>query len=214
MPPGRPGFRWAAKLRVSAAFCLAGAVAGTGLYFGNLAYVPAGDEAARAAAAARQAAAPLQAPHVPKPENERQAATDMAALLSVSISDRTAIVQASQDAGNCGSSLAADQVTFQQAASGRRSLVKELASIGLERYLPTAMLSDLNRAWQASMQADLDYAKWAADESSHGCTTNDPWYAATDTPNQTATIYKQAFMVLWNPIAQQYGLPTYDQGQL
>ena len=36
-----PDLRWAAKTRVSAAFLLAGAVAGTALYFGNLAYVRA-----------------------------------------------------------------------------------------------------------------------------------------------------------------------------
>jgi hypothetical protein len=42
MAPGRPDLRWAAKVRASAAFCLVGAVAGTGLYFGNLAYVRAG----------------------------------------------------------------------------------------------------------------------------------------------------------------------------
>jgi hypothetical protein len=37
--PGEPGFRWAAKAAATAAFCLAGALAGTGLYFVNLAYV-------------------------------------------------------------------------------------------------------------------------------------------------------------------------------
>ncbi len=42
MAPGRPDLRWAAKVRASAAFGLVGAVAGTGLYFGNLAYVRAG----------------------------------------------------------------------------------------------------------------------------------------------------------------------------
>jgi hypothetical protein len=42
MAPGRPDLRWAAKVRASAAFCLVGAAAGTGLYFGNLAYVRAG----------------------------------------------------------------------------------------------------------------------------------------------------------------------------
>jgi hypothetical protein len=41
MPPGRPGLRWVAKIRASAAFCLAGAAAGTGLYFANLAYIRA-----------------------------------------------------------------------------------------------------------------------------------------------------------------------------
>ena len=48
MASGRPSLRWAART-TSAAFCLAGAAAGTGLYFGNLAYVRAGDEAARSA---------------------------------------------------------------------------------------------------------------------------------------------------------------------
>ena len=38
MASGRPDLRWAAKVRASAAFCVAGAAAGAGLYFGNLAY--------------------------------------------------------------------------------------------------------------------------------------------------------------------------------
>ena len=53
MAPGRPDLRWASKVRASAAFCLVGIMAGTGLYFGNLAYVRAQNEAA----AERQAAA-------------------------------------------------------------------------------------------------------------------------------------------------------------
>jgi len=61
MASGRPDLRWAAKVRASAAFFLAGAVSGTALYFGNLAYVRAGDEAARAAAPAP--AAPPVAPY-------------------------------------------------------------------------------------------------------------------------------------------------------
>jgi cell wall-associated NlpC family hydrolase len=60
MASGRPDLRWAAKARVSAAFLLAGAVAGTALYIGNLAHVRAGDEAASAATAERQAAAERQ----------------------------------------------------------------------------------------------------------------------------------------------------------
>jgi outer membrane protein OmpA-like peptidoglycan-associated protein len=48
MAPARPDFRWASKIRVAVIFCLVGAVAGTSLYFGNLAYIRAGDEAAAA----------------------------------------------------------------------------------------------------------------------------------------------------------------------
>jgi phosphate transport system substrate-binding protein len=50
MTHGEYRLRWAAKVRAAAAFCLAGAVAGTALYFGNLSYVKAGDDAANAAA--------------------------------------------------------------------------------------------------------------------------------------------------------------------
>ena len=46
MAPDRPDLRWASKVRASAAFCLVGIMAGTGLYFSNLAYVRAQNEAA------------------------------------------------------------------------------------------------------------------------------------------------------------------------
>jgi hypothetical protein len=49
MADSEPRLRWAAKIRAATAFCLAGAVAGTGLYFGNLSYVKASDDAGRAA---------------------------------------------------------------------------------------------------------------------------------------------------------------------
>src|ERR1700733_15177215 len=48
MAPARPDFRWASKVRASVTFCFIGAVAGTCLYFGNLAYIRAGDEVASA----------------------------------------------------------------------------------------------------------------------------------------------------------------------
>jgi N-acetylneuraminic acid mutarotase len=57
MAPGRPDLRWASKVRASAAFCLVGIMAGTGLYFSNLAYVEARNEAAAERQAARPAAA-------------------------------------------------------------------------------------------------------------------------------------------------------------
>jgi ABC-type branched-subunit amino acid transport system substrate-binding protein len=41
MPAGDANFRWAAKARATVAACLAGAVAGTGLYLGNQAIIPA-----------------------------------------------------------------------------------------------------------------------------------------------------------------------------
>lgn len=39
MPSNKPNLRWRAKIAASAAFCVVGAAAGTGLYFANVAYV-------------------------------------------------------------------------------------------------------------------------------------------------------------------------------
>jgi hypothetical protein len=78
-------------------------------------------------------------------------------------------------------------------------------------------VSDLTGAWQASQQVDQDYAQWASDESSNGCTQQDyrdPSYAAAAGPNNTATADKTAFTGLWNALAQKYGLATYDQSQI
>jgi hypothetical protein len=79
------------------------------------------------------------------------------------------------------------------------------------------MLSDLTGAWQASQQVDQDYAQWADDENTQGCTSQDytdPSYQAAGSPNQEATSDKTAFVALWNPIAQKYGLSTYSQGEI
>jgi uncharacterized protein YraI len=43
---GRPDFQWALKVQTTAALCLAGVVAGAGLYFGNLGYIQAHHETA------------------------------------------------------------------------------------------------------------------------------------------------------------------------
>jgi hypothetical protein len=192
-------------------------VAGTGLYFGNLGLVTAGDEAARAAAAARRIAAESPASGEPKPTSNRQAATDLEGLLSQSTSDRAAIAAAVNDVTSCGPLLSADRQIFQQAAASRQSLINELTSLGLKRYLPTALLSDLTGAWQASEQADLDYAEWAGDQNTNGCTPNDqtdPGFQAASTPDDEATTDKKAFVSLWNPIASEYGLTNYEWTQL
>jgi hypothetical protein len=131
-----------------------------------------------------------------------------------STSDRSAINNAYNDAYNCGGNLSGDQQTFQQAASSRQSLLSQLASLPGASALPAQMLSDLQNAWQVSMQVDNDYAQWAGDENTSGCSLQDPGYTAATGPNQQATTDKNAFTSMWNPIAQQYNLPQYTGDEL
>lgn len=77
--------------------------------------------------------------------------------------------------------------------------------------------SALTGAWLASATADRDFAQWAQDELSKGCTQNDqadPNFQAATAPDAQATTDKKAFVNLWNPIAAQYGLTSYLWNQL
>jgi hypothetical protein len=148
---------------------------------------------------------------------ERQAATSVATLLAQSVSDRAAISAAAADVGRCGPSLTSDAKVFDDAASSRGSLLASLTAMPGRATLPPALVSDLTKAWQASVTADQAYAKWANDEIAKGCVPNDtadPGYQATKTPNLEATRDKTAFVTAWNPVAAKYGLKQYQPGQL
>ena len=159
--------------------------------------------------------APTSPPASATASSPQQGAHNLAALLSQSVSDRSAINNAYTDVQNCGPTLAQDQATFQQAVASRQSLLSRLGSMPGASALPATMISSLTQAWQASISADQDYAAWAKDESA-GCTPggSDGNLAAAAGPGNQATQSKIAFVNSWNPIAQQYGLPTYSQDQL
>ncbi|MGH3246322.1 MAG: hypothetical protein ACRDOI_08945, partial [Trebonia sp.] len=151
------------------------------------------------------------------PATERQAATSVAAKLSQSVSDRAAIGGAALDVGDCGPNLNADPKVFGAAASSRTALLAGLAALPGRAALPSALVSDLTKAWQASVAADQAYAQWANDEIAKTCVANDagdPGYRATVTPNANATRYKTAFAAEWNPIAARYGLKQYQASEL
>ena len=157
-----------------------------------------------------------QSPTIGMPA-EQLAAQDLSQLLAESASDRNAIVAAVNDVSSCGSNLATDAQTFQQAAASRQSLLSRLNALLDSNALPAQMLQDLTGAWQSSYQADQDFAGWANDENSNGCTANDTsnsHYQAATEPDDQATANKQAFVNLWNPIASKYGLPTYQWNEL
>ena len=148
---------------------------------------------------------------------EQQAAQSLAALLSQSVTDRRSVVQAVTDVSQCGPNLSQDGQTFSQSASSHQGLLSQLANLPDGSALPSHMLQALTGAWQASAQADQDFAQWAGDEISQGCTPNDhadPGYQAAIAPDTQATTDKKAFASLWDPIAAQYGLTSYQWDQL
>jgi len=148
---------------------------------------------------------------------QQQAAQDLARLLAQSGADRAAITQAFGAVADCSPGLSQDETIFSNAASSRQDLLGKLAALPDRSALPAPMLQDLTMAWQASGQADQDFARWAQDEISHGCSTNyqsDASYQAATAPDEQATKDKKAFAALWTAIADEYGLPLYQYNQI
>jgi hypothetical protein len=125
-------------------------------------------------------------------------------------------VNAVSDVQKCGPHLAQDSRIFSTAIASRQRLLTRLAGLPDASTLPSGLIQTLTGAWQASAQADQDYAAWTRDENSGRCVTDgsDPNFAAATAPDNQATANKTEFVNLWNPIAMQYGLPTYRWTQL
>ncbi len=148
---------------------------------------------------------------------EEQAADNLSNLLTQSVTDRSSIVAAVADAQSCGPNLNQDPQILENAATSRQNLLNELANLSGASNLPANLITNLRGAWQSSMAADKAYAQYAQDQISNGCVkndTSDPNYQAAIGPDGQATTYKQAFVGIWNPIAMQYGLPTYQWSEL
>ena len=178
--------------------------------------VPSAAAATAPAATTAPAAstAPLATASVPAGQ---QAAESLSKLLAQSGADRSQVTQAVGDVSACGPNLSQDESVFTNAAASRHALLNELASMPDRSALPAGMLQDLTNAWQASEQADSDFAAWTQDEISQGCSTDvqaDPNYQAATGPDDQATRSKMAFVSIWTPIASQYGLPQYQYNEI
>ena len=122
--------------------------------------------------------------------SRRQAAQALAVLLAQSGADRAAVTQAVGAVADCSPGLSQDEAIFSNAASSHQALLGKLAALADRSALPASMLQDLTTAWQASGEADQDFANWTRDEISHGCSTNyqsDASYRAAMVPDDQAT---------------------------
>jgi hypothetical protein len=178
-------------------------------------HVAAVEQSSPTAAPASSPPSPVaSSPALPPRE---QAAEALAALLAQSGTDRASVTQAVSAVQHCMPGLSQDETIFSNAASSRQALLGKLAALPDSSALPASILRDLTTAWQASGQADQDFAKWAQDEIRQGCSANylsDASFQAASVPDDQATKYKKAFATRWAAIANEYGLPSYQYNQL
>jgi hypothetical protein len=171
----------------------------------------------KAAAAGSSASPKATSSSTGQSATERLAAKQLSGLLAQSGSDHAAVTDAVLNVEGCGKNLAANAQTFAKSAANRTSLLAKLAALPGRSSLPSAMVTDLTGAWQASASVDTDLSKWASHAATAGCHRGDlkySSYVASLSKDGTATSDKRAFVSLWNPLAQKDGLPTYQSAQL
>ncbi|MFE5679714.1 hypothetical protein ACFQ7B_20975 [Streptomyces erythrochromogenes] len=159
-------------------------------------------------------AAPGEAPVDPA----RPQAVQLDKLLADSNDSRAAVIKAVEDIKTCAN---LDQAAsdLRDAARQREELITRLQELKVDKLPDHAKLSAaLNKAWQASADADNSYAAWADDVDDDKC--KDGKAKATKNASEgnkssgEATRAKESAATMWNTIAAKYGLTKRDKSQL
>ena len=139
----------------------------------------------------------------------------LASYLSQSAAVRPNVSNAVNGVQSCSESPADAEATIQQAITARQNILNGLQTLSVGALPNGAQLvSALRTAMQNSLDADNDYHAWMMGLASSGnsCGSNanqDSNYAAAGNADSAATTSKEAFVNLWNPMAPNYGQPTY-----
>jgi hypothetical protein len=139
----------------------------------------------------------------------------LASYLSQSAAVRPTVQNAINAVQACSESPADAETTIGHAITVRQNILQGLQTLSVGA-LPNGpqLVSALKTAMQNSLNADNDYHAWMADLVSSGntCGSNpnqDSNYVNGGTASSDATISKNAFLSLWNPMAPTYGQQTY-----
>jgi hypothetical protein len=180
--------------------------------------------------ASADARATVKATHAPKPVStptptlaqlratpEGLAAVTLANLLSQASSEFANVPGATADVRACGSKLTADKNDLYTDASDSRALLAALGPLWKHAVLPVALLRDLTDAWQESDLQYIDLARWSDYALHGGCAAKNVDSNAdlrdSYSPGAKATQDKEAFVRLWTPVADKFGLPLYQSSQ-
>ncbi|MEV5874235.1 hypothetical protein AB0L75_08385 [Streptomyces sp. NPDC052101] len=149
----------------------------------------------------------------------RAQAVELDKLLADSGSSRASVIGAVADVKQCDN-LDGAASDLRAAAGQRDQLVTRLGKLSVDKLPDNGDLTAaLTKAWQASAAADNHYAAWAdqskghkACRRGHARITNET--QAGNRESSTASAQKAKAAVLWNTIAQKYGLTQRQPTQL
>jgi hypothetical protein len=148
------------------------------------------------------------------PSSEKDQVTKFLSAVRGSATARSLVTTAVPQVADCATPPATGIAQLQQAVTDRRKITAGLSGLPVSR-IPNgrAMRADLGKVLQLSITADHDFITWMQDPATaQGCpggTATDASYAAGVQASQQAVQAKKQFLALWNPLAKQFGRPTY-----
>ena len=167
----------------------------------------------------RAAASPGITPSTPKSPavTELSELQQITAVLGQSASARTTVEEAVNGAGSCQMQPTRAISIMEQAIAGRQDAIGRAEGLYAGAISNGAlMLGDLLHALRESSAADQDFAGWIQDIANSGScpvsTATDASYQAGYRESQRAVAAKDQFVMLWNPLAQEFGQPTFTSG--
>lgn len=165
-------------------------------------------------------APPAPTAQAPAPDTtvEQQELGAFVPVLASSVSARSEVVTEVGRLENCQGDPAVGMTDLDDAANSRHASAAAITQWDVHA-IPngTVLKTDLVALLNSSATADEGYAQWMEDIETGGCSVvadTDPGFQAGTAASQGATANKQAFLGLWNPLAAQFGLPSYTQDQL
>ena len=143
-------------------------------------------------------------------------ATAVSNLLVSSAATRKALEGAVSEVRNC-SRLHSATRRIQTVVTQRSTEFSRASALSMAALANGAKVkSDLLAALSASLNADRDYLRWARQQIASGCTpaAQSGAYNAAFSADEQAGAAKQAFVQVWNPVADKYGVPPESPGDI
>jgi hypothetical protein len=143
----------------------------------------------------------------------------LGSYLARSASARSTVQPAITGVQQCSQSPASGEATLQQAINTRQDILNALPTLSVSG-LPNGsqLVSTLTTVMQDSIAADKDYQGWMRDFASSGSQcgsdpSQDQNYAAAVNVSGQATIAKNAFVAIWDPMAPRYEQRSYSSAE-
>ncbi len=155
----------------------------------------------------------------PAANSEQAELAQVTPLVQQSVPARSEVVKATQQVGACTMTPSDGVSLMTQAIGQRQAIMGSIDSLSVDA-IPGGqeMIADLKQATQQSIAADQGFMGWIQDiQNAPACpidTSQDSSYQAGLQASLQAMQAKEGFLAIWNPLASEFGQPTFTANEI